>query len=187
MKGFVAVLLAVICFSSCSLKYDSEVSAEDVNPEFVFYETKMTRYENNKKTAEVYADQLEEYKNSDIAYAKNVTFKTFDNKQENDTEGFCGLLYADTANDIYELYDGIRLFSKKNDAVFRANILRWNAASEQLTSGRTDMVRIEKDGTAIVGSGFSASGVSGKYYFTGSVSGSIETENKKEGESEKTE
>ena len=33
-----------------------------------------------------------------------------------------------------------------------------------------------KEGTIIIGSGFSASGVSGSYEFTGSVSGTIKTQ-----------
>ena len=54
-----------------------------------------------------------------------------------------------------------------------ADSLRWNGKSEQLTSGRNDMVKIEQNDTVMYGSGFSASGVSKKYAFTGVVSGEI--------------
>lgn len=159
---------------SCSLKYDEAVNAEDDNPEFVFYNTKVSRYESNKKTAEIDAEYIEQYKSSDATYAKKVAFKTVDNKGNVETEGTCGMLYSDTEKEMYELYDEIKLFSKKHETNFYADILRWNGKSEQLTSGRTDTVRLEKEGTVIVGSGFSASGVSGRYNFTGSVSGDIE-------------
>lgn len=178
---FISIFAACIFFSSCTLKYDEGIDAESKNPEFIFYNTKMTRYENSKKTAEFTAENIEQYKNSDATYAKKIAFKTFDKQQDVETEGSCDYMYADTTKELYELYDSIRLFSKKNDINFYADILRWNAKTEQLTSGRTDMVRLEKDGTAIVGSGFSASGVSGTYAFTGSVSGNIVTkENNRE-------
>ena len=41
------------------------------------------------------------------------------------------------------------------------------------------MVRIQKDDTVIVGSGFSASGISGRYTFTGMVNGNIVTKSEK--------
>lgn len=165
--------------SSCSLKYDEAVNAEENNPEFVFYNTKLTRYENNKKKAEVNSECLEQYKDSDATYAKNVSFQTVDNEGKLETEGKCGLLYFDSKKELYELYDGIRLFNTKQNTNFYADILRWNGKTEQLTSGRTDMVRIEKDDTVIVGSGFSASGISGRFNFTGTVNGNIVTKDDK--------
>ena len=57
-------------------------------------------------------------------------------------------------------------------------MLRWNGKTEQLTGGRRDTVRIEKDGTIIYGTGFSASGVSKKFGFAGTVSGEIEAKDK---------
>ena len=165
--------------SSCSLKYDEAVNAEEKNPEFVFYDTKLTRYENNKKKAEVDTEYLEQYKDSDATYAKNVSFQTVDTEGKLETEGKCGLLYFDSKKELYELYDGIKLFNTKHNANVYADILRWNGKTEQLTSGRTDMVKIEKDETVIIGSGFSASGISGRFNFTGTVNGNIVTKDDK--------
>ncbi len=169
-----------LILSSCSLKYDETVSAEEKNPEFVFYDTKLTRYENNSKKAEINTGYLEQYKNSDATYAKDVKFTTLDKEGKLETEGNCGLMYFDSKNELYELYDGIKLFNVKQNTRFSADILRWNGKTEQLTSGRTDMVRIEKDDTVIIGSGFSASGISGRYNFTGMVNGNIVTKSEKE-------
>lgn len=180
MRIAVLFTTVIFLFAGCSLKYEEGVNAEEKNPEFIFYDTKIMRYEDAKKTAEIHAEQLEQYKDSNETYAKNVSFTLYDASNNVDTEGFCGLLNADSSKELYELYDGIRLFNKKNNTNFRADVLRWNGKSEQLTGGRTDMVRLEKDGTVIVGSGFSASGISGKFNFTGSVSGDIETDSKKQ-------
>lgn len=166
--------------SSCSLKYDEAVSAEEKNPEFVFYDTKLTRYENNSKKAEINTGYIEQYKDSDATYARDVNFKTIDKDGKLETEGKCGLLYFDSKKELYELYDGIKLFNVKQNTRFSADILRWNGKTEQLTSGRTDMVRIEKDDTVIVGSGFSASGISGRFNFTGMVNGNIVTKSEEE-------
>ena len=180
MRNALIFTAVILLFAGCSLKYEEGVNAEERNPEFIFYDTTIMRYEDSKKTAEIHAEQLEEYKDSNEIYAKNVSFKLYNTSNNVDTEGFCGLLNADSSKELYELYDGIKLFNKKNNTNFRADVLRWNGKTEQLTGGRTDMVRLEKDGTVIVGSGFSASGISGKFNFTGSVSGDIETDTKKQ-------
>lgn len=193
MKFSFILLSVLFVFLGCSLKYDENVDAEATNPEFIFYDTKVTRYEDKIKTVEFSAENIERYKNSDAIYGKKIAFTTYDKAKASsnpEMEGNCGLLYADTAHEIYELYDGIKMFSSKQNISFSADILRWNAKTEQLTSGRTDMVRLEKDGTVITGSGFSATGVSGKFNFTGSVSGNIETKNRddeKKAEGEKAE
>ncbi len=162
-------------FFSCSLKYDEMVPAEDKVPEFVFSGASLTRYEDFGKKVELKAEKLEQYKGSSESYIKNVDFISYDDKKEVATEGHCGLLMLDTDREFYELYDSIRLFSKSKNATVFAESLRWNSKNEQLVSGRSTNVRIKKDDIEIFGSGFSASGVSGDFAFTGTVSGTIET------------
>lgn len=179
-KLLFAILFFSLLFFSCSLKYDEDVNAEETNPEFVFKHAKMTRYEKGKETVRVQADDIEQYKNSNITYGHNVKFMTYDDEHKLETEGSCGYLYADTDSKIYELYDGIKLFSNIQNTNFFADMLRWNGNNEQLTGGRRDNVRIEKEGTIIYGTGFSASGVTKKFDFAGTVSGEIETKDKTE-------
>lgn len=161
--------------SSCSLKYGSTPVVEDKTPEFVFSGVEMTRYEDKKKKVELKADAIEQYKGSSSSYVKDVDFSSYDSDNKIATEGSCGYLLLDTDNEVYELYDDIKLFSKTKEATVFAKSLRWNGKSEQLVSGRGENVRIEKDDIIIYGSGFSASGASGEFSFTGMVSGNIET------------
>lgn len=180
-NAFAIVLLSlgfVTGLCSCSLKYDEIVNAEETNPEFIFNHAKMIRYENGKETARVQADGIEKYKDSDKTYGYNVKFMTYDENHKLETEGSCGYLFADTESEIYELYDGIKLFSNIQNTNFFADMLKWNGKTEQLIGGRRDTVRVEKDGTIIYGTGFSASGVSKKFGFSGTVSGEIETKDK---------
>ena len=173
----------IFCIS-CSLKYDQTVNAEETNPEFVFTHAKMIRYKNSEESVKVFADSIEQYKDSDITYGKNVSFTTYDDEQKVETEGSCGFLYADSEKEIYELYDGIKLYNKAQNTNFLANMLKWNGKTEQLTGGKRDSARIEKDGTVIYGTGFSASGVSKTYSFSGTVSGEIEAKDKEQTQQE---
>ena len=165
--------------TSCSLKYDESVNAEDKVPEFVFEDTKMIRYENRKATLEVSAASLEQYKNTNETYGKDISFISYDKDGKVETEGSCGIIYADTQKKLYELYDDINLYNAAEKMRFYANALRWNGRSEQLTSGRSDMVKIEKDDTIMRGSGFSASGISKTFSFRGNITGTIETSDDK--------
>ena len=177
-KSFVFLVIAVFSITACSLKYDEIVNAEESNPEFVFNHAKLVRYEKAQEKVVVQADNIEQYKDSSITYGRNVKFLTYDQNHKLETEGSCGYLYADTDAEIYELYDGIKLFSKVQNTNFYADMLKWNGKTEQMTGGRKDTAKLEKDGTVIYGTGFSASGISKSFTFAGSVSGEIEAKDK---------
>ena len=183
-SAFICVASFLIFSTSCSLKYSETVNAEETNPEFVFNHAKLVRYEKSKETVVVNADNIEQYKDSDITYGKNVTFTTYDDDHKVETEGYCGLLYADSDKEQYELYDGIKLYNRSQNTNFFANMLKWNGKTEQLTGARRDTAKIEKDGTVIYGTGFSASGVSKTYSFAGTVSGQIEAKDKNQNQNE---
>ena len=170
-----SLFLFTIILSSCSLKYSESVNSEDKVPEFVFEDTKLVRYENNKPTLELSAGTLEQYKESDETYGKDVSFTSYDDKGKVETEGSCGIIFADTGKKLYELYDDINLYNSSENMRFNASALKWNGRSEQLTSGRGDMVKIEKDDTIMRGSGFTASGISKTFSFRGNITGTIET------------
>ncbi len=173
-------MAAVLLSFSCSLKYDETVNVEEKVPEFVFQDTSMVRSEDNKITFEMKAGVLEQYKKSSETFAKDVSFKAYDDKGAVSTEGECGLLFSDTDKKLYELYDDIKLYNRSDNTNFFAEILRWNEKNEQLTSGRGEMVKIEKEGTVMRGTGFSASGISKTFSFRGTVSGDIETKENQE-------
>lgn len=176
-KNIVPIFLifSSIALTSCSLKYSDTVSVDERIPEFIFEGTKIVQCENNKVTVELETEYLEQYKDSPETYAKNIDFRTYDDKNEITTEGSCGYLFANTDKEVYELYDEIKVFNHSEKINFFARLLKWNAKTEQLTGGKNDTVRIEKEDTVIYGSGFSASGISKTYTMNGSVSGDIDT------------
>ncbi len=180
----ISSIILILLNTSCSLKYIETVNSEDKVPEFVFEDTKMVRYENNKPTLEVTAGTLEQYKNSNETYGKDISFTSYDDEGKVETEGSCGIIYADSGKKLYELYDDINVYNAPENMRFYASILKWNGRSEQLTSGRSDMVKIEKDDTIMRGSGFSASGISKTFSFRGNITGTIETKDENEENSE---
>lgn len=177
IKKIVPVVLffSFVALTSCSLKYEDGVSVEEKIPEFVFEGTTITRYENNKVSVEINTDYMEQYKNSPETFAKNIDFRTYDDNNTIETEGSCGYLFANTDKEVYELYDEIKIFQNTEKTKFFAKMLKWNAKTEQLTGGKNDTVRIEKEDTILYGSGFAASGISKTFQMSGSVSGDIET------------
>ncbi len=182
MKKALVLLSLTFLFFSCSIKYEDVVNTEESTPELVFQNTKMSRYENDKITVEMEAELLEQYKNSPETYGKNISFSAYDKEGNLSTQGSCGLILANTDKELYELYDSIELINNSEKIKFFANVLKWNSKTEQLISGKGDMVEVEKDDAIIRGTGFSASGISKSFSFKGTVTGEIETEAEKETE-----
>lgn len=181
MKTAGAFILAVL-LAGCSLKYGLASYDEQSAPEFSFADAVFNRYEDNTRTLSLTAARLEQYKDGKTTCAKDVVFKLYESDGTLDTEGECGLLSADTDAEKYVLYDKIKVHSIKDDIEVNAATIRWNGKSEQLTSGRDGLVTLKKGGTVLQGSGFSASGVSRRFSFTGLVTGEVQTQDGQEDE-----
>lgn len=174
------ILLSGLLLFSCSLNYDEQVNSEGVVPEFIFTNTRFTRYENKNRTMELEAEKLEQYKSDSASFAKNAVFTTWKNDGSIDTKGSCVLLSINTTDKIYTLFNDIVLKNEGQNVEIHAQNLRWDGKSEQLVSGSNDTVHIKKDNLELEGSGFSASGVSQSFHFSKAVHGTI-TENQQEG------
>ena len=72
------VFILIPLFFSCSLKYVENVNVEETVPEFIFEGTSISSFEDNKITYQISAKKLEQYKNSDETYAKDVSFLAYD-------------------------------------------------------------------------------------------------------------
>ena len=175
MKKIFFVLVLALSTISCSIKYQDSFNAEDSVPEFKFEESELTRYEKRKITVSFSAQELEQYKKSSESFAKNIEFTSFDDNGEVSVQGTCDLLSANTDTETYLLFDNINEYSKKEAATFTSDSLRWDAKTEQLTSGRLDTVKIKKDDVTIYGTGFSSSSIDKTFRFSGTVSGEIIT------------
>jgi len=175
LKKILFLLSTIFLFFSCSVRYEDVVNTEESTPELVFQNIKMSRYENRQITVEMEAEFLEQYKNTEETYGKGISFSAYNEDGELTTQGACGLLMVDTNKDLYELYDNIELLNNSEKIKFYASVLKWDGKTEQLTSGKGDMVRIEKEDAIVRGTGFAASGVSKSFSFSGTVTGEIKS------------
>lgn len=196
MKSVLKNLLLFLLFvslMSCSLKYDDEEIFSESAPEFIFSGLEMNRVEDNKLTATLTARKLEQYRNDDAMYAENVVFSLYDDNGKINIEGTCNLLSADTKSKTYSLFGNVDVVSYEQDVSMKGENIHWDGKREQLVCGIEDNVEIstgvyqdsseyaspKKTSSSklqILGSGFSASGVSMNYQFQGKVSGTILTD-----------
>lgn len=170
----IVALSSLTALSSCSLKYGMTMQSEDNVPEFVFQDVQFDRYEDGSKTLGMTAERLEQYKDGKSMYAKDMAFELYSDSEVSNS-GKCGYLAADTKNEKYVLYDGIEVENVKDGLTVKADSLKWNGKTEQLTSSRNDVVTIKKGDTVLQGSGFSASALSKKFVFSGVVTGYTDT------------
>lgn len=174
-KRILAITISsLFIFLGCSLKYSQSYQDESNVPEFIFTDTVYTKYEDDAKKLSLSAGVLEQYKEGNSMYARDVSFQLLKKTGEIETEGSCKLLSANSDEEKYTLYDDIKIKNFDENLEVTAGSIRWNGKSEQLTSSRNDMVTIKKGDTTMQGSGFSASAISKKFAFTGVITGEFE-------------
>ena len=183
MKKATFFLLNIFFFFSisCSLNYLKSENSEDKIPEFSFRNANYAKYRSSKKNVSLKAEQLEQYKSDNAVFAKNAEFETFDSDGKPDSSGSCQLISANTKKEIYTLYGEIELSLPKQDMKISADTLNFNKKTEQITSGKSSEVRLNKKDIEMSGYGFSASGVSKTFSFIDTVSGTINTSDETSG------
>lgn len=167
-----ATSLCLCVISSCSIKYDSEFSPDETNPELTFTQATLYKIEEGNLKMQLNSTLIEQYKN-DNSYAENAEFFTWDNNNELDTTGSCQIMGIDQRNEIYTLLNDIEINSNSNNLEIKTDALRWNGKNQQLTSNRESDVYIKHDDMVITGKGFSASGISKSYSFSSAVTGEM--------------
>lgn len=174
-KRILAITISsLFIFLGCSLKYSQSYQDESNVPEFIFTDAVYTKYEDDAKKLSLSAGVLEQYKEGNSMYARDVSFQLLKKTGEIETKGSCKLLSANSDEEKYTLYDDIKIKNFDENLEVTAGSIRWNGKSEQLTSSRNDMVTIKKGDTTMQGSGFSASAISKKFAFTGVITGEFE-------------
>ncbi len=174
-KFFLLFPLTLILFLSCSLNYGEQVDTQNSVPEFIFKNTSYKKYKDSKLSMEMNASIIEQYKTNSLSYADNAKFKTWNEDGELETEGSCALLSMDQTEKLYTMFKSIVIKNYSQSMEIQAENLKWNGQNEQLVSGVSDLVFLKKDKLELEGTGFSASGVSKSFEFTGKVTGSMDT------------
>ncbi|MBO4320675.1 MAG: LPS export ABC transporter periplasmic protein LptC [Treponema sp.] len=170
-----AIILPTLFICSCSLKYEEGVNIEDKMPELVFTNADLTRYKDGNLSMELKAEQVEQYKDNGSTYARNPNFSTWDSDKILDTTGSCNLLSINTKENIYTMFSDILINNTSSDVEIHAQNLRYNGNTKQLTAGKDEEVEVRREGLTLIGTGFSASGVSNSFSFNSGVSGTLIT------------
>ena len=145
------------------------------------------------------ADILEQYQNDGALYGSQVFFTTYNKEGELSAEGRSQMISANNSDELYALLGQVEIQSFEEDLVIKADSLSWDGKAEQLVTGALDTIELKKNSKAeaassqdgeqsssrmeLTGTGFSASGSTMDFQFTGAVSGKIYT-NKTEGQGE---
>ncbi len=173
LRPIYAALLSAAVLTGCSLKYEQFQTRESSMPEFTFTNVTYSDYKGGLLAMRLKAETLEQYKDNSSAFAKNADFSSFESGKLN-TQGKCTLLSINSKEEIYTLFQNIYIQSFKDGMELTAQNLKWNGKTEQLTSGLGESVHLKRNDLELEGSGFSASGVSQSFKFTGPVKGFAE-------------
>ncbi len=179
----VPVLAAAFC-AACSVNYNNVYETEDTVPELMLDEAVFRRVKDSKVSSEIQSKRLEEFKDGGTVLAQEIQFESKNEDGAVNSFGSAGLMKADTKNEVYEFYNGIRIEAPDRGFVIYGDSLRWNGKTEQLTGEKTKPVTIKKDGVTLSGSGFSASAVSESFSFSSNVGGVYVDEKEDEGKEE---
>lgn len=193
MRKKTALLIFVtFILCSCSLNYGNVSDDDSWAPEFIFENIHMVKVEKGKKDNEIRAERMEQYRDKDAVFAQNVSFIVYNDENKISIEGICGFLSADNDEDIYVLSDNVKAVSYEQDFQVESMTLRWNNKTEQLASGKDELITITtglkmnnpeyaepdkktENSLVMTGYGLAASGVSRTYSITENVEGTIIT------------
>lgn len=162
---------------ACSV-YDVQSQIQDKeSPEFIFYDTKMIRVEDNKEKIQMQAEQIEFYQNKDDFYLKNATFTVRDDDENVSAEGSSALIAAQRELDLYYFFDRVYINSTEHQAEIHTDNIRWDNKTEVLSTGKDDTITIaiKNDSTIlnITGQGFEAQGFDMTYAFANRITGTL--------------
>ncbi len=185
--------LLLITVSSCSIDYGTDTADVSGAPDFLFYDTTLTRVQNGNPRAVMQATLIEQYGEENCLYGKDLSFKLLSATGSLTTKGTCNLFSIDQNNQIYSFFDSVDITSYDQDVIISAANLQWNNRTEQMTSdisrpvtittGTTGPNNSNTTRTTITGTGLVIDGVSRTFTFSETVTGSVITrESQPEGE-----
>lgn len=200
---FLLLALSLFPLAACSLSYKVEEPQVDHIPELVFTEVEYLSYEDGTVRMQMGSSQLEQYRDDNAFYGRDVAFSTYNREGKLTAMGRSQLISVNTADKQYSLLGDVFIDSIQDDMMVRSSSLKWDGVGEQLVSGASDTLELVRGSRELdsaqqdasrrsqeverasriemTGIGFSASAVSGSFQFSGEVSGTIYTRKKQDG------
>ncbi|NLK45459.1 MAG: hypothetical protein GX297_02245 [Treponema sp.] len=182
---FLICLILPLLIFSCSLDYGNQNNKQtNIVPEMILSGAKFTRIEKLSETAFLEATVLEIFKEEDVVYGKDVSFKAFEKNGSTISFGNTDFIKIDNRNSIFILLGNTNITDTKNGISINSNNFKWNSKTNQLVSDKDSIVTVSKvpqnsgeSSFFASGTGFVLSGLSMQFAFNGKINGIIESKN----------
>ena len=175
------LVAAAAALAACSFDYTAagtgaEQLAEQV-PETVLTGATHTVVRDGRVVAQIHAVLIENYPRSGRAVLEGVRYSEFDRAGNVVAAGSAERAVYLTASEDAELAGTIELRSETQEAVLRAEALRWDSERRRLSSGPQQMVEVARDdGSQVRGAGFQAELRTKTIRFAAPVTGTLVVE-----------
>lgn len=174
------VFIIFIC-TACSFNYQELPEQTAPQPDMIFTNVTLKRYEDTLVDLSVYAQELEMYDEEKIWAGKHINFVQYDKKtQKESMKGQTGILYIDEKAEEYSLGNTVSFQLIEDDFSIRSPALIWKKNENFLSAPTDETVTItQKDEITIEGKSFAANTAAKEFSFNEGTTGTILIKEKK--------
>ncbi len=158
MKRYFFIIFAVV-ISACTLDYSDanlvDTLSEEI-PNTIIYKYETVEVQNGSPALQIEADKAEVYNGKEQTHLTNVAFSNFIDEEINN-QGRSDFAILNMKSGDAEMTGSIRITSKTDNSSLSAESLSWIDDEKKLSSKPQEtVIVIDKEGSQIHGSGFSA-------------------------------
>ena len=174
-------VLIIFIYTACSFNYQELPEQAAPQPDMIFTNVTLKRYEDTLVDLSVYAQELEMYDEEKIWAGKHISFVQYDKKtQKESMKGQTGILYIDEKAEEYSLGNTVSFQLIEDDFSIRSPALIWKKNENFLSAPTDETVTItQKDEITIEGKSFAANTAAKEFSFNEGTTGTILIKEKK--------
>ena len=167
-------LIIFIC-AACSFNYQELPEQTAPQPDMIFTNVTLKRYENALVDLNVYAQELEMYDEEKVWAGKDISFMQYDDKtHEESMQGETGILYIDEKSEEYALGGTVSFHLIEDDFSVHSPALIWKKKESLLAAPSDETVTItQKDEVTVEGKSFAANTAAKEFSFAERSTGTI--------------
>ena len=168
------VFIIFFC-TACSFNYQELPEQTAPQPDMIFANVTLKRYDNALVDLNVYAKELEMYDEEKIWAGKNISFIQYDNKTHKASmKGETGILYIDEKSEEYSLGNTVFFHLIEDDFSIQSPALIWKKKENLLSAPADETVTItQKDEITVEGKSFAANTAAKEFSFNEGATGTI--------------
>ena len=161
--------------TACSFNYQELPEQAEPQPDMIFANVTLKRYENAIVDLSVYAQELEMYDEEKIWAGKHINFIQYDTETHQESmKGETGILYIDEKSEEYQLGNTVSFQLIKDDLSIQSPALIWEKKDNVLSAPADETVTItQKDEITVEGKSFVATTAARAFAFNAETAGTI--------------